>query len=48
MQSSVAEVEAKVIERFHPRVEANFMVKLLVNGKAIFGYKRDQYDELLG
>ena len=21
---------------------------LLVNGKAIFGYKRDQYDELLG
>ena len=28
-------------ERFHPRVKANFMVKLLVNGKAILAKARD-------
>ena len=39
MQSSAA--EAKVVERFHPRVEANFMVKLLVNGKAVVAKAKD-------
>ena len=39
MQSSAA--EALVIERFHPRVEANFMVKLLVDGKAILAKAKD-------
>src|SRR4051794_11159498 len=33
--------EATPIERFHPRVEANFMVKLLVNGKAIVTKAKD-------
>jgi len=28
-------------ERFHPRVKANFMVKLLVNGKSIVAKARD-------
>ena len=30
-----------LVERFHPRVEANLMVKLLLNGKAILAKARD-------
>jgi hypothetical protein len=30
-----------LVERFHPRVEANFMVKLLMNGRAIITKARD-------
>ena len=29
------------VERYHPRVEANLMVKLLLNGKAILAKARD-------
>ena len=28
-------------ERFHPRVEANFMVKLLIGGRAVLAKARD-------
>lgn len=28
-------------QRFHPRVEANFMVKLLLNGRAVLAKARD-------
>jgi hypothetical protein len=30
-----------LVERFHPRVEANFMVKLLIDGKAILAKAKD-------
>jgi hypothetical protein len=29
------------MERFHPRVEANFMIKILLNGRAILAKARD-------
>ena len=39
MKSSAA--AAYTVERFHPRVAANFMVKLSVNGKAILAKAKD-------
>jgi hypothetical protein len=38
MQAAAA-VELR--ERYHPRVEANFMVKVLVNGRAVLAKARD-------
>ncbi|MHB8872733.1 MAG: PilZ domain-containing protein [Myxococcaceae bacterium] len=33
--------QASPVERFHPRVEAKLMVKLLLNGRAILAKARD-------
>lgn len=39
MQAAVLEVTSR--ERFHPRVEAGFMVKLLIDGRAVIAKARD-------
>ncbi|MGQ0508698.1 MAG: PilZ domain-containing protein [Myxococcaceae bacterium] len=39
MQAENAENSAP--ERFHPRVDANFMVKVLINGRAVVAKARD-------
>ena len=33
--------QVRPAERFHPRVEANFMVKVLLNGKALLAKAQD-------
>jgi hypothetical protein len=33
--------ELTPLERFHPRVEANFMIKVLVNGRAMLAKAQD-------
>lgn len=36
-----AAIEFSSTERFHPRVEAGFMVKLLIDGRAVLAKARD-------
>jgi hypothetical protein len=33
--------QVRPAERFHPRVEANFMVKVLLNGRALLAKAQD-------
>lgn len=39
--SAALDLNAAAPERFHPRVEAGFMVKLLVDGRAVLAKARD-------
>jgi hypothetical protein len=39
--NSAATNDAGLVERFHPRVEANLMVKVLLNGRAVLVKAKD-------